>query len=96
MQNLLRFNLFLLPLNYQFTSNSKLSFVHIYYCIFYHLWHFSFYHLLTILTFLLHHLLELAIWDHLLPFIPFLTNGVFHLLPLAYIPFITGATWRFR
>ena len=58
--------------------------------------HFSFYHLLTILTFLLHHLLELAIWDHLLPFIPFLTNGVFHLLPLAYIPFITGATWRFR
>ena len=46
---------------------------------------------------LLHHLLQVAIKEHLLLFIPFITNCVLHLLPfIPFIPFITGATWRYR
>ena len=47
--------------------------------IYYHLFHFHFYYLLPFITPLLHHLLQYAIWEYLLPFIPFMTNGVLHL-----------------
>ena len=49
-------------------------------------------HLLLFIAASLHHLLQYAIWEYSLPFIPYITNGVFHLLP--FIPFITRATWR--
>ena len=48
-----------------------------------------------LLHLLFHHLLQLAIFEYLLPFILFTTNGVFiyyHLL--QFIPFIMGATCK--
>ena len=48
-----------------------------YYIYYYHLLHFPFLPFI-IIYYSLHHLLHVTIWEYLLPFIPFITNGVFN------------------